>query len=1095
MNRNRISLAGDGADQEVTLPLSRPRSVAHWPHRETVVIAENEVIRRLGRLPARRHLPAVAAAVAAVLYRYGGADPVRIGILAAYASIRPADLWAMRDARISDIVERVATVLDDTDGARTDASETDGNRNLDFAVLVAEGADGTAIPSLRQDATVILRAGDATLTCEYNPRLFDRDVVQRFLAHVLFFTDAALQRVPVPISALEYPQPDELAAIEAATCPPPVPYASESTLQSLFKAMARTAPDDMAVEFGDQALTYRELDAYSGRIAAGLAALGVSQGVCIGLSLRPSIDQIAALIGILKTGGTPVPIDHTFPRLRLAAIVAASKLDVLITEDSLMESHAGLANLVRPEDLAKTDSPPPDLPGDAEDLVYVLFTSGSTGAPKGVAMRQRTLVNLVAWQNAQTPAAGQRTLNRSSVAFDVGFQEIFSTLCWGGTLVIASETDRADIARLQQLIGRKRIERIFVPPVALVQMAELFVEQSDDFTALRSVIAAGEQLKITPAIVRMFRACPALLTNQYGPTETHVATSFDLQGSSLKWPLRPPIGRPIANARVHLLDSSGHRCPFGVAGEIAIGGVLPAAAYLGDPDGTKQRFVPDRFPGAEPGAVMYLTGDLGRLLSSGTIEFIGRTDDQIKLRGYRIELSDIEANAMAMPGVQLAAATLKTRRNADPFIALFLQMHPDAAFDVRAVRSFLIQRLPQHMVPALGAIRLLERLPLSRNGKIDRNRLPEFESGGLEEDGESAQSLPERVAAIWKRHLHVDTLDADDDFTALGGHSLIAIQIVSRTNDVFGISVPVAALLRGGSLRSFASRVAELTAAKHDQPRAPAPDEHASLHEIASRSVTLADGRMVDAPYPAEAHHFYREVFERKVYLRHGISLPPHATILDVGANIGLFALHVLDQSDDARVIAIEPAPALISALRRNTAPVGNRIQILDVGLGARDGTAPFTFYPALTGMSSFFPDQSKDRSLLAGLIAKERAADSSVDRALAQGGESYLDGRLASQTFDRPIRRLSSVISALALERIDLLKIDVQHGEDEILDGIDSGDWPKIRQIVMEYQNGNGIDRALTGRLAAHGFIVTTEQDAMHSGTDVVYSYAVRPS
>jgi FkbM family methyltransferase len=174
-------------------------------------------------------------------------------------------------------------------------------------------------------------------------------------------------------------------------------------------------------------------------------------------------------------------------------------------------------------------------------------------------------------------------------------------------------------------------------------------------------------------------------------------------------------------------------------------------------------------------------------------------------------------------------------------------------------------------------------------------------------------------------------------------------------------------------------------------------------------------------------------------------------------------------------------------------ADCNGQVQILDVGLGAHDGTATFTFYPALTGMSSFFPDQAKDRQLLVGLIAKERAADPSLDRALAE--EAYLDGRLAAQTLERPMRRLSSVIRALELDRIDLLKIDVQHGEDKILDGIDLGDWPKIRQVVVEYQNGDGTGGAIAGRLVAQGFVVATEQDAIHSGTDVVYTYAVRPS
>jgi amino acid adenylation domain-containing protein/FkbM family methyltransferase len=1091
MNQVWVPPVGHGAERDVTLPLSRPRSAAHWPHRDTVIAADSDALGRLVGLGAKQRLPMLAGAVAAVLARYCATDRLPIGILADDGTVRRIALSAADGATVRALIDGVADALEGMSVRLRDA-ESDAVP----AVLVGEQSGEGTVSDLRQDVTVMLRVADAALAGIYNPRLFDKDVVQRFLAHVLFFLDAALKESATPIAEMDYLRPDEVAAIDAVTCPPAVPYPADATLQSLFRAAALGAPDAPAVEFGERRLTYRELDAQSDRVAAGLIAAGAKRGACVGVSVRPSAEQIIALLGVLKAGATPVPIDHTFPRQRLMPIVMASGLDLLVTEDSLMDAHGGLAKLIRIEELMQTEGPAPAVTGDGDDLVYVLFTSGSTGAPKGVAMRQRTLVNLVCWQNAQTPAAGKRTLNRSSMAFDVGFQEIFSTLCWGGTLVIASENDRADIARLQQLIGRQRIERIFVPPVALIQMAELSADAASEWASLRHVIAAGEQLRITPAIVRMFRGCPAVLTNQYGPTETHVATSYDLQGSSLKWPLRPSIGRPIANARVHILDRGGRRCPFGVKGEITIGGVLPAAGYLGDPENTRRRFVPDPFPGAPPAALMYRTGDVGRLLSDGTIEFVGRSDDQIKLRGYRIELSDIEANAMAEPGVQLAAAALRTRQNGDAFIALFLQIEPHSVFDVRAVRSFLLGRLPQHMVPGLGAIRAVERLPLNRNGKVDRARLPEFETlAGEEEEGAESRTLAERVAAIWKQHLHVDVVNPDDDFAALGGHSLIAIQIVSRTNDVFGISVPIAALLRGGSLGHFADKVAELVAAKHGHPAGPSAAGEPSLELAEFRSVTLADGRIVAAPYAAEAHHFFREVFERKVYFRHGIRLPPRGTVLDVGANIGLFALHAADQAGgDARVIAIEPAPALVSALKRNTVSLGERIKILDVGLGAHDGTAAFTFYPALTGMSSFFPDQSRDRQLLAGLIANERAADPSLDRALADDEQAYLDSRLDAQTFERPMRRLSSIIRALGLESIDLLKIDVQHGEDEILDGIDAGDWSKIRQVVVEYQNGNGTDSAIARRLAAQGFLVTTEQDALHSGTDVVYSYAIRP-
>ena len=1066
---------------EATLPLLRPRSGVYWPRRDHVQGPEVAALRDLFAMTPAPRVALLGAAVACVLARYTGAEVVPLGVLDQLHALRRLVVPVSPGASVGDVAAALRHAL----AQRVEPGEAE----LPFQVLVADGAHGDVLPDARQDVNVMLRTDGGSLACDYNSRLFYRETASRFLGHVARFLEC---RGPDQrVGDVQYLAAEELTAIEAATCHPGAPDHGGTTIQHLFAAAARAHCDATAVEHAGRSLSYRELDAWTDRIAAGLAERGATVGVRVGIAFRPGIDQVASLLAVLKTGATAVPLDHTFPARRQQAIIGAAGLVLLLTEQALAGQYKGSAKVVLLSETV-SDDVAGGVTGDEGDIVYVLFTSGSTGAPKGVELRQRTLVNLVRWQDEATPACGLRTLSRSSIAFDVGFQEIFATLCFGGTLVVASGQDRADVSALQGLIRGGRIGRLFAPPVLLVQLAEMS-QRTDDLTSLRFVIVAGEQLKITPAIVRLFRSCPAVVINQYGPTETHVATSHTLQGPSLRWPILPPIGRPIANARIHVLDVSGHRCPVGVVGEIAVGGILPAMGYLNDPESTARRFVPDRFPGARADGTMYLTGDLGRLGRDGELEFLGRRDDQVKLRGYRIELGDIEAHAMAMPGVQLAAAALRTRSaNSDPFVALFVQPAAGATLDGRDVRAFLADRLPQHMLPGLGAISSVARLPLNTNGKVDRLHLPKIVTEDADAGTGEAGGVPERIAAIWRRALGVARIGPDDEFHMLGGHSLIAIQIVSDTNEAFGISVPLANLLQGGTLHRFTARVQGLLAARSGQAPDPAgtaaPEETEQLHDV-----TLRNGTVVCAPYPAEAHHYHLEIHERVAYLRHGILIPQDGVVIDAGANIGLFTRLVLDRSANASVIAIEPSPLLARALSRNTDHARGRVEVIEAGLGSTDGTAEFTYYPALTGMSSFFPDGKVDRALLAGLLANARSSDAAVEEGLAAVEDSYLEGRLRSRRMQRPVRRLSGILASRGVGCVDLLKIDVQHGETAVLDGIDVGDWSKIRQLVIEYQIDHARNAGIAERLSAAGFRVVTEGDAMHAGTDVVYTYAVR--
>ena len=580
------------------------------------------------------------------------------------------------------------------------------------------------------------------------------------------------------------------------------------------------------------------------------------------------------------------------------------------------------------------------------DPVYMLYTSGSTGAPKAVLMPHRALVNLVEWQDAQTPAAGKRTLARSSIAFDVGFQEVFSTLCFGGTLVVASETERSDVASLHRTVGRHKIARIFLPPVSLQQMAES--SNSEGNGQLETVIVAGERLRVTAAIVRFFRSERAKLINHYGPTETHVASSHVLDGSPLRWPQFPPIGRPIANARIYVLDAGLRPCPIGVSGELYIGGTPVAVGYFGRPALTASRFQPDPF---NTGGTMYRTGDIARLRSDGELEFIGRADEQVKLRGYRIELGDIEANAMVLQGVRLAVAKL-WGADPDEYLALYVLLE-EAGPSADEIRTQLRQRLPEHMVPSARAIVPLSAFPLTATGKIDKLRLPPLNLPRA--DSGPAERLEDQLGQIWSRRIRAAAVGRDDDFLDIGGHSLVAIQIVSEVNDRFGIAVPLSTLLRGGTLGSFTRKVDEFLKAKGMASEA---------FGAGTEQVVLPDGREVFAVSVPEAEYLWKDVFEQRPYDRNGITLGKGDVVVDVGANIGLFTIYALERIHHGRVISIEPATETFAVLARNLAPYGARVTLVAAGCAdVDDPEAAFPTFPPSRPCRPFSPIAPPTRS------------------------------------------------------------------------------------------------------------------------------------
>lgn len=608
---------------------------------------------------------------------------------------------------------------------------------------------------------------------EFSTDLFDPSTIARFHQHFETLLIAALESPSEALPALRLLTEEEQQTLTQTWNATATATPTATTVTALFEQQVRRTPSATALRFGESSLTYEELDHRANGLARALLEQGARANVPIAVHLHRSPQLIVAILAIWKVGAPYLPLDPTAPLSRKELLLAQAEVEILLT-DTAFPTFKGRVLRYDPAVAPRRAPAAPSVDIALDDLAYVLYTSGSTGTPKGVGMPHRALANVVLWQQSQSDPA-PTTLQFTSLSFDVSVQEIASTLITGGTLVLITEQEQRDSRALLEIMEREHVERLYLPFIALASLAEVANALQLYPSSLRDIITAGEQLQITPAIATLFRGLPhARLTNQYGPTETHVATAFTLRPPVDTWPTLPPIGTPIANTRVFVLDHRQELVPIGVPGELYIGGEGLAQGYVGAQALTDSRFVSVR------GERLYRTGDLVKWDASGQLLFLGRQDHQVKIRGYRVELSEVEAALRTHPAVREAAVVAQELGGGKELVTFVVPTSPDAVTP-QALRTYLADRLPEYMIPAF--VTFCPGLPLTPSGKVDRKALPQIDHHRpLSQKEYTPAQTPDQalLVALWEDVLGVHPIGIHDNFFDLGGHSLKATQVVAR---------------------------------------------------------------------------------------------------------------------------------------------------------------------------------------------------------------------------------------------------------------------------------------------------------------------------
>jgi amino acid adenylation domain-containing protein len=654
---------------------------------------------------------------------------------------------------------------------------------------------------------------------QYSTDIFDRSRIVQMTKHYLTMLDSVVSDPRRRLSELEIMSKEERRQLLEEWNDTRVDYRKDKCIQELFEEQVERTPELVAVRYEEQELTYRQLNERSNQLAHYLRKLGVGPEVLVGICTERSLEMVVGLLGILKAGGAYVPLDPQYPKERLAFMLEDAQVKVLLTQERFCGRVKGEGKeVICLDNWTTVEAERKDNPGGvagAKNMAYMIYTSGSTGNPKGAINTHEGIRNRLQWmQDVYRLGVEDRILQKTPYTFDVSVWEFFWPLMSGSRLVVAIPEGHKDVQYLMQLIEGEKITTVhFVP-----SMLRVFLEKADAerCSKLNRVICSGESLP-HELVQLFFKRLPGQMCNLYGPTEASVdVTCWEcvrgMEGSVV------PIGKPIANISVYILDAHLNPVPAGIIGGVYLGGVGLGRGYFGNVELTAEKFIPNPFS-KEPGERMYLSGDLGRYLPDGSIEYMGRVDHQVKVRGFRIELGEIEAALNGHGAVEQAVVVAQDREGEKRLVG-YVTASAGTEVSIEELRDYLKRKLPEYMVPSF--IVLMDTLPLTTSGKIDRHRLPEPEAITSESLNFVAPESPIEIelAAIWERVLKVERIGIHQNFFDLGGHSLMATQIITEIRSVFHVELPLRILFTGNfTIAGLAQMIMERQLERIDQTK------------------------------------------------------------------------------------------------------------------------------------------------------------------------------------------------------------------------------------------------------------------------------------
>ncbi|MDX6577744.1 MAG: hypothetical protein QOE96_3697 [Blastocatellia bacterium] len=659
------------------------------------------------------------------------------------------------------------------------------------------------------DLTLDIVEKDGQLTClfESNADLFASATIERLMGHFQTLLEGIVADPEQRISALPLLTEAERLQLLVEWNDTKTNYPTQACIQELFEEQVRNSPDVPALLCDDRQVTYRELNRQANQLGHYLNKRGVGPDTRVGVCLQRSPEMIVVLLGILKAGGAYVPLDPEYPSTRLRFMLEDAQVPLLITQKSLLENlPRNTAEIIcldeLPGKIANESESDPEITTTPDRLAYVMYTSGSTGKPKGVAVTHRNVVRLVRDTNYASFSADEIFLQSATISFDASTFEIWGSLLNGARLALMPP-GAYSLGDLGQALKRYQVTTLWLTAGLFHLMVD---NHLDDLRGVRQLLAGGDVLSVPDVQKVLAELKDTRLINGYGPTESttfaccHPITDLTNVNGSV------PIGRPISNTSVYILDRSRNPVPIGVQGELYIGGDGVARGYLDRPELNAERFVPDPFSPV-PGARLYRTGDLVRYRPNGEIEFIGRLDNQVKVRGFRIELGEIESALAEHPSLREAVVVAR-KDNGDKHLAAYLVPQFGLTPSIDEIREFLKDKLPDHMVPSVFVV--LESLPLSPSGKVDRRALPPANGADTTRIfAPPTDELELKLTKIWERVLGIRSIGVNDNFFELGGHSLLAVRLFAQIENAFGRNLPLATLFQAPTVKRLARMLRE----------------------------------------------------------------------------------------------------------------------------------------------------------------------------------------------------------------------------------------------------------------------------------------------